>query len=226
MKQYIMIAAVLLLVACTPIKTETPKAKANISITQILDEFDSLDAQYNTTWRQEEIPKKMIKTEALRAWTANTFALRNATENNTLEYELITARLDMLSAQTAFYLGMEVGIKGEVLFEQQGENFTAGKVNCTNVKEIAKETKLYQIAFHNWQDFGDHMDIVLQKSIEARQRIGVDTNRMAFYTAPFQKAIKKLDATVNAVRDQCGFAIKLEPEREMPPIPQSAVVRT
>lgn len=222
MKRYLLIL-LLLLAACTQqtVTKEniTEKAKANLSISQVLDEFDALDAQYNTTWREEQIPKNLIKPEALDQWTSHVLALRNITDQNSLAYNLIEARLDMLSAQTAIYLGLNIGEKGSVPLKKEGEEYIPGKLTCLNVEDMAKATKLYQMAYHNWLFFGHHMDVVLEKSIETRERIGVNEGRMAFYQSPFQNAVKKIEATAKAVRDQCGVTIELEPEPEMPEVP-------
>ncbi len=225
MKQYLIIT-LLILAACTPqtVTKENVTAKANLSITQVLDEFDALDAQYNTTWREEQIPKKIIRPEALQSWTSHVLALRNITEKNTLAYELLEARLDMLSAQTAIYLGVEVGEKGSVPLKKEGEEYLPGKLNCANAEDMAKTTRLYQMAFHNYLYFAHHMDKVLEKSVETRERIGVNKERMPFYQSSFQDAVKKIEATAKAVKEQCGVTIKLAPEPEMPAIPQHGVI--
>lgn len=221
MKQYLLIT-LLILAACTQqtvTEKVTEKAKANLSIAQVLDEFDALDSQYNTTWREEQISKKLIKPEALDQWTSHVLALRNITEKDTLAYTLIEARLDMLSAQTAIYLGLDIGEKGAVPLKKEGEEYIPGKLNCANAENMAKATRIYQVAFHNWLYFAHHMDIVLEKSIETRERIGINAGRMAFYQSPFQDAVKKIEATAKAVKDQCEVTIELEPEPEMPEVP-------
>ncbi len=229
MKYIIPIIALIVLAACVQVPmeknatnvSETATIHANITVQDILNEFDALDAQYNTSWKKEQIPKSIINPKALRQWTDHTLALKNITRRGTLASELIDARLEMLSAQTAVYLGVEIGRKGAVPFTA-GENdtFIIGTLNCSNIKDIAKATKLYQVAFHSWERFSDHMDNVLQNDAAAREFLGVDKNRMPFYESAFQKARKKIEATAEAAKEQCGFAIKLEPEPEIPPILQ------
>lgn len=222
------IAMLLLLAACTPHveqknepATISTTTKANLTVDNIFREFDALDAQYNTSWKKEHIPKSMINPKALQPWTDYTLALKNITQKDTLASELIDARLEMLSAQTAVYLGVEIGQKGAVP-STTGENDTIiiGTLNCSNIEDIAKATKFYQMAYHSWQRFSGHMDNVLQYDVAARAIIGVDNNKMPFYESSFQKARKKIEATAEAAKEQCGFAIKLEPEPKIPPILQ------
>ncbi len=215
-----------LLAACTPQPapqenaTETtpePALQANVSVQSMIDEFDALDAQYNTTWKKEQIPKNMIKPEALQPWTDHTLALRNITPENSLAHELILARLEMLSAQTAVYLGAQIGEKGSVPISR-GENdtFTAGTLDCANAEPMAKATKLYQVAFHSWQRFAGHMDTVLQFDASVRSELGVDESRMPFYQSSFKDARQKIGAAARALEEQCRIIVKLEPEPEIP----------
>lgn len=224
MKQVIPIIAVLvLLAACVQMPQETTNAtntttiQANLTVNDVLGEFEALDAQYNTSWMKEQIPKSMINPKTLQQWTDRTLALKNITMKNTLASELIDARLEMLSAQTAIYLGVRIGEKGAVPLAIEEEHFIAGRLNCNNIKEIAEATRLYQVAFHSWERFGGHMDTVLQDDIAARPILGVNNNRMPFYQSSFQKAREKIEVTAKAVEEQCGFKIKLEPEPEIPP---------
>jgi hypothetical protein len=230
MKYLIPIIALVVLAACVQVPTEKNDTniielkktmQANLSVQDILNEFEAFDKQYNTSWKKEQIPKSMINPKALRPWTEHTIALQNITQKGTLASELINARLEMLSAQTAVYLGVEVGQKGAVPFtEKENGTFIIGTLNCSNIEDMAKATKLYQVAFHSWERFSGHMDNVLQNDIAAREFLGVDKNRMPFYESSFQKARKKVDATAEAAKEQCGFAIKLEPEPEIPQVLQ------
>lgn len=220
------IIALILLAACTPAiveknETNITTAKPNVTTQDILNEFEALDIQYNTSWKKEQIPKNMINPKTLQQWTDYTLALKKNTQKDTLASELIEARLEMLSAQTAVYLGVEIGQKGTVP-STTGENDTIiiGTLNCDNIEDIAKATILYQMSFHSWQRFAHHMDNVLQNDIPLRTIIGVDNNKMPFYESPFNRARKKIVATEKAAREQCGFAINLEPEPETPPILQ------
>jgi hypothetical protein len=215
------IVMLVLLIACTPHveqQKENSTTNVNLTVDNIFREFDALDAQYNTSWKKEHITKSMIDPKVLPQWTDYTLALKNITQKDTLASELIDARLEMLSAQTAVYLSVEIGQKGAVPYTT-GENDTiiVGPLNCSNIEDIAKATKLYQVAFHSWQRFSGHMDNVLQYDVAARAIVGIDNNRMPFYESSFQKARKKIEATAKALREQCGFAIKLEPEPEIPP---------
>jgi hypothetical protein len=218
----ITLIALIFLSACVQVAVEknetnlTAPAQPNVTVQDILNEFEALDAQHNTSWMKEQIPKSMISVEALRHWTDQLITLKNFTAKDSLAYELIEARLEMLSAQTAVYLGAQVGEKGSVPFTRSGENVTIGALNCTNMKEIARATKLYQVSFHSWQRFAGHMDTVLQFDMTARNKLGVDDKRMPFYQSSFQGAREKIRATAEAAKEQCGVQFNLEPEPEIP----------
>jgi hypothetical protein len=214
----------ILLAACVQVVVEENQTNAtpttapqpNVTVQNILDEFEAIDAQYKTSWMNEQVPKNMIRPESLEPWTNKLLMLKNLTPKDSLAFELIEARLEMLSAQTAVYLGAQIGEKGSVPFTRTGENATIGTLNCTNIKEIAKATKLYQVSFHSWQRFAGHMDAVLQFDIDARNKLGVDDKRMPFYQSSFQGAREKIRETAEAAKEQCGVQFNLEPEPEIP----------
>ncbi len=224
MKEIIpLIAILVLLAACAPqapLKEENVTATtitANLTITDVLSEFDAFDAQYNTSWKKEQISKAMIRPEALQPWTDHLLALRNVTQKDTLANELIEARLEMLSSQTAVYLGVDVGPKGAVPYTKEAnDTIIVGKLDCSNIEHIAKATKLYQLAYHSWVRFASHMDRVLQDSMEAREKLGINKNKMPFYTSSFQDARQKVKASAQAAEEQCGFRMALVPEPDIP----------
>jgi len=230
MKQIILIIAILfLLAACVEVQPEanvSKQIKANLTTEQVLQEFEAIDKELNTTWLKEQISKNMIRPDALGTWTSRTLALRNVTETNTTAYDLIQARLDMLSAQTAVYLGVEIGENGYAPLEKKDGEFTAGKIDCSKAESIAKATRLYQVAFHNWMTFANHMDNVLLKDKESRSIIGINKERPPFYASNFQDARNKIQATSKAVKEQCSLTIPLEPEPDIPKDPQSGVYQS
>jgi hypothetical protein len=205
----------LLLIACKPIvqpvATSTPQATAQLlTLSQVVDEFAVLDADFNTSWHEEEIPKNLIPLEAIEPWTKRLQLMKNLTEPGSLPEMLVEARLDMLRAQISYYLGKEIGEKGEVPLKQEGINFTAGQINCENKNEIATATKLYSLSYKSWLEFQLALDEILQKSQEAREKIGIDEKRPAFYNSLFGTAQHKIDAIVEAMKQQCGVALNLD----------------
>lgn len=214
MKEKILLIALILLTACQttiqPATNTTSNATfPKVTLTDVLEEFSMIDAELNTSWHKEEIPENMIPPEAIQPWTERLQVLQGAVEKNSAPALLIEARLDVLRSQLAYYLGAEIGEKGALLMEQNGKEFKATNVNCENVQEIAKATKLYYLSFKSWLEFVGHMDELLQNH-EAQQKIGTNEKRPAFYKPTFADAQAKIDATVKAVEEQCRLAINLE----------------
>ncbi len=222
MKRYLLIIAFILLTACKPPAPQTNETITNItnatketatpllSLSEVLDEFAALDADLNTTWKKEQIPDNMIRPLAVEQWTKRLKLLEDLTEKNSSANRLVQARLEMLRSQVAYYLGAEIGEKGIVPLKQEGETFTPGLVACENRKEIEKATKLYHISYKHYGKFVTLMDDILQNSVEAREKIGIDENRLAFYEAPFKYGQNKMDTITKAVEEQCNYVISLE----------------
>jgi len=219
MKKIMLIIAFLLLAACKPPTPQINETATNIttdatqpllSLSEVLDEFSVLDADLNTSWKKEELPKNMIPPLAVQAWTKRLKLLEDLTEKDSPARKLVQARLEMLRSQVAYYLGAEIGEKGTVPLKEENDEFTPGFVACENVNDIEKATKLYALSLKHYLKFVQHMDNILQYSPEARQKIGIDENKVAFYSAPFNFGQKKIDATIAAVEDQCNYVITLE----------------
>lgn len=224
MKKYLLIIALMLMVACeqpAPQPNETIIIETNIttnitlttpllSLTEVLDEFSVLDADLNTSWKKEQIPDNMIRPLAVEPWTKRLKLIEDLTEKDSLANKLVQARLEMLRTQITYYLGAEIGDKGIVPLKLEGTEFTPGLVSCENIKDIEKSIKIYSISYSHYLKFVGHMDNILQSSEEAKQKIGIDDTKIAFYDGPFNQAQKKIDSTLKAVEDQCDYVITLE----------------
>ena len=222
MKQYWIIITLLLLASCkqTPpqindtiineTKIATPIQQPLLSLSEVLDEFAVLDADLNTSWKEEKIPSNIIASNAIEPWTKRLKLIEDLTEKDSLAHKLVQARIEMLHSQAAYYLGAEIGEKGAIPLKQENKTVTAGKVECNNVQEIEKATKLYYTSYNHYMKFFDLMDNILQNSKEAREKIGIDQTRIKFYESYFAQAQKKIDATKNAVEEQCNYVITLE----------------
>jgi len=218
MKRHLLIIAFLLLAACKPPMPEinqtatnaTPATQPFLSLSEVLDEFAVLDADLNTSWKKEQLPDNMIPMAAVEPWTKRLNLLEDLTEKDSFAHKLVQARIEMLRSQAAYYLGAEIGEKGTVPLKQEQTTFTPGLVNCENIKEIEKATKFYYTANKHYLKFFKLMDSILQNSVEAREKIGVDENRILFYDGPFAYADKKIETIKTAVEEQCGYLITFE----------------
>ncbi len=223
MKRYLFAITLLLLIACKPEpkinetvnftlpeKNVTPPVEHYLTLSEVIDEFSVLDADLNTTWKKEQIPGSMIQPSAVEPWTKRLKLIGDLTEKDSLPYKLVQVRFEMLRSQVAYYLGAEIGKKGVVPLKQDNETFTPGLIDCANVEDINKATKLYYVSYNHFLKFTNLMDDILQNSDEAKQKIGTDQNRIAFYVAPFRYSQKKIDAIKAAVEDQCSYVIELE----------------
>ncbi len=221
MKKYLIIITFLLLIACEQPAPQTNETIINettnitattplLSLSEVIDEFSVLDTDLNTSWKKEHIPSNMIPPLAVEPWTKRLKLIEDLTEKDSLANKLVQARLEMLRAQVTYYLGTETGEKGTVPLKLDNDAFTPGLVACENIKDIEKSIKIYSISYNHYLKFVGHMDSILQSSEEAKQKIGIDENKIAFYDGPFNQAQKKIDATLKAVEDQCSYAIILE----------------
>jgi hypothetical protein len=181
-----------------------------LSLSEVIDEFAVLDADLNTSWKQEQIPTNIIPLASIEPWTKRLNLLKDLTEKDSFAHQLIQARLEMLRSQAAYYLGAEIGEKGEVPLKQEQTTFIAGQVKCSNVQEIDKATKLYYTSYKHYMKFFNLMDNILQNSQEGREKIGIDKTRIQFYDSHFALAPKKMDAIQAAVEEQCGYVITFE----------------
>ncbi len=206
----------LLLAACTtPAQTNSTNTTAlsNTTLRIMLDEFAKIDTELNTSWHEEEIPRKLIPPTAIEPWTQKLIALKNSTEPDSFPDKLVEARLNMLKSQAAYYLGAEIGAAGALVMKGEEGKFTVTeKINCERLPSITKATQYYAHSFAHWLKFVHHMDDLLQKSDEAKELIGTNLARPKFYTPSFADAAGKINATATAVKQQCGYDIALPKE--------------
>ncbi len=216
MKKFALV--LLFLVACTaPVKENPPATnitvQSNLTLRAMIDEFAKIDSELNTSWHEEEIPRKLISPAAIEPWTQRLIVLKNTTEPDSFPDKLVEARLNMLKSQAAYYLGATVGAEGALIIKGEEGKFTVTeKINCERLPSITKATQLYALSFAHWLRFVHFMDDLLQKSDEAKELIGTNLARPKFYTPTFADAGAKINATVTAVKQQCGYDIPLPKE--------------
>lgn len=181
-----------------------------ISLQEVVMTFDKIDSELNTSWRTEEIPKNLIRPQAIEEWRAHVLFLKNQAALGTIEEQLLDARLNMLKAQAAHYLVMQNGPES-VLETRRNVGvsnvtyFVSQDVDCTNAPKILHSLRLLQEEHNAWKSFFTSMDDILQESTEARTLIGVNENRPKFYNyyltdfEPYKKAIT--DALVTCAQN-------------------------
>ena len=212
MKQYILLALAIL-IAC-----QTPVTKTNLTTSDVLEEFTKIDAELNTNWHEEQIPDNMIRPDAIEPWTAKMIFLKDrlAQQNNTIAEKLVNARLDMLKSQLAYYASARIGEKGKIDFVEENGLKPSEIINCSDVKLIAKSLGLYNTAYIAWTNFTLHMDEVMQKDVEIREKIGTGEKKPKFYETQFPHALKLIEASTKAVYDQCQVEIIIQDKMEDP----------
>lgn len=182
----------------------------SLNFSAVFDEFSNLDLQLNTSWHEEAIPHRMIAKTSLQPWADNMTLLRNQT-TDPFAVLLIDARTAMLKSQLAYYLASDIGSRGELEMSKLGKEVNVTeKIDCSESENIIKETKFYASAYKYWLSFNYYMDELLQKSMEAREKIGADDKRPAFYTAVFDTAKEELAAIENAMKEQCNVSVGIE----------------
>jgi len=217
-KLIISILMILTLIACGNTETSTntqiqeATLKENMSFDEALNYLDALDKEYNSSWKKEQIPTNMIRPEILGEITNKTLELEKRIEKDTPQSTLVQARLDMISAQTAYYLVQKIG--GTLNFTKENGTLQVKEpIDCNNIETIAKSTKLQYMTYQSWNNFMQNMDTLLQKNKEARYKIGINDQRISFYDSPFGKyeEMEQYFQTINqAAQQQCGKTIKLE----------------
>lgn len=216
MKQLLIILALAALIACQP-AAETPKQPVssepttitddtNITFADVLNEFDALDKELNHSWKQENIPYNMIPPEHVEPWTARVVKLKDKlkTQNNPRALNLVNARIAMLESQLAYYL-MATTENSNVEVAKEGKNYIVTEpINCEHVPNIIKAINLNSKAAEAQLEFMTHMDNVLQGSQEAKERLGANENRLAFYTHPFANLNDYIKAVEDAIIVNCA----------------------
>ncbi len=207
----ILICLLVVLAACQAQEPAKTTANAtNITLQNVLDEFEKLDAQLNTTWKQERIPDKLIDADAIEPWTANMIFLKDRLANDELLADLVQSRIEMLRAQLAYHLMSKVGEDGVV--ETEG-NVTHAKViekiDCTKIEKIQEFNRLFRLANKYYLNFVRLMDEVLQRSPEAKAALA-DDKRIAFYDSKLGNVEARTEAIKNAVQEECGYELALD----------------
>ena len=193
----------LFLAACKQATVSQPSL--NFSI--ILDDFSKLDGQLNTSWHEEQIPHNLIPNTAIQPWADSMLLLRNQT-SDAYAILLIDARTAMLKSQLAYYLARDIGPRGELEMSKLGKEVNVTeKIDCAESSNIIKETKLYASSYKYWLSFNYYMDELLQKSQDAREKIGTDDKRPAFYNAVFDTAKEELAAIEKSMKEQCDVSV-------------------
>lgn len=191
----------LLLAACQPVQNET-----SITLSSVLDEFSELDSELNTSWRTEHIPDNIIEMEAIEPWTAKMLFLKDrlAGQNETLLFNLVDARIEMLRSELAYRLMLQVGEKGVVdTAIKNNEAVVLEEINCDDASEIAEFNRLYYLSYKYYINFNRFMDDLLQDSLEARSRLG-NSNRPAFYDSKLGNADKRVAAIGDVLVEKCS----------------------
>lgn len=172
----------LLLASCAPAAEDAGSA---LTIHDVLDTFNDIDAELNTSWKEEQLPANPIPLAAIEPWTAELLFLndRIAEQNNTVITNLLAARMSMLKSQLAAHLLAQERAKIRATITADG----ATNVNCDEKTHVRTLLSLYGEMHDSWIQFRNRLDAALQESHTARAALA-DAHRPAFYESDINNA--------------------------------------
>ena len=187
---------------------------AGLDFQAVIKEFDKLDSELNTSWHEEQIPNNMIPEDAIEPWLASMLFLRNRLAQlnaSDLLFKLVDARIKMLEAQKNYHIAEGFGEQGKVTFVKEKGKFKVNEtIDCDDAQIIANATAYYDAASKEAVKAQYLFDLLLTKSFEARELIGVDKNRPKFYESFIDDINVKVKLTQQAVAEQCGIEIVIK----------------
>ncbi len=202
----------ILLIALTSCKKgfEVEITEDNVKdIPSTLSVFDQIDKKYNTEWKQESIPNKLIGLSVVDKAVADIGKIKelqakmNLTQKVSISplkdvlYNLTTAREKMLESEK-YYLEMEnLGDAGKIKFyyNEHAQPVINQTINCSQVPTLLKGAELIDKSFIAGTEAKMALDHVLQESSEARDIIGINNKKPKFYSIKFAEV--KRQAEIN-----------------------------
>ena len=171
--------------------------------------LDELDKKYDTEWRKESIPTKLIEFSVVDKIIADIGRIKEVHSKMNLSqkvslsplkdvlYNLTTAREKMLESEK-YYLDMEaLGDSGRIKFyyNEQGQPAINQTINCSHVPNLLKGAVLIEKSFEAGTEAKMALDHVLQESEESRSIIGINKDKTRFYVIKFAEI--KRQAEIN-----------------------------
>ena len=141
----LLVIFMLLLAACVP-QIDTAPETTELTLNDVLAEFDKLDSELNTSWKEEQIPDNMLPLKKMEPWTSQLLFLRERTTDELLT-NLIDARIEMIKSQLAYYLVAKQGEAGSVEMVKSGKEYTVTEeINCEDIPSIKEAARQIQLS--------------------------------------------------------------------------------
>jgi hypothetical protein len=217
MKKIFVVFALLLMLACVkpaeqPTEKESikqPEVQTNVTgLDIVLAAFKVIDDKHNTTWKEERVYVKTINPEVVDlaiqdVETAKAETSQKPLENMSLLLELFDARLAMLKSQKYFFEAEKMGegiMIRNIEMTAPGKFETSESINCSFKDKIIQAINVYNDSVRQGHDFLTYMDEVLQNSTEAREKIGLNEKRPAFYKSDLGRVVVITQFNSNMVK--------------------------
>ncbi|MBI2564487.1 hypothetical protein HYV79_00665 [Candidatus Woesearchaeota archaeon] len=163
----------------------------------------NLDKKYNTNWREENVPLKLIQQEKILPYLTDLEKLYENAKNKSPSSEIIlvagsnyqiniserildflNARKEMLTAQKYYYESSEIGDKGIIDFEYRNtEPFITETVDCDNIEYLSNATQILNKTISAARNAMFLLDKAMISWVEGQEKIGVNEYRAQFYTS-------------------------------------------
>lgn len=176
-------------------------------IPSTLTVFDQIDKKYNTEWRKEQIPNKLIGFSVVDKAVADIGKIKEIQAKMNLSqkvsisplkdvlYNLTTAREKMLESEK-YYMEMEnLGEAGKIKFyyNEAGQPTINQTINCSHTPTLIQGAELIDKSFLAGTEAKQALDHVLQESVESRDIIGINKDKPKFYLTLFAEVKRQAD---------------------------------
>lgn len=186
------------------------KQKKEINLDWAISQLNKIDKKYGGDWHGESIPIKMMPMENILDAISEIKKLTKEANDNKLLMELFEARENALLAQFNFQKAKAFGDEGTIdwyIDKETKEIVVNETINCSHGSAIVGATIFYNKSLQNAHKAFSLLDDVLQNSVEAKQKIGINRNKPRFYYSKLFDIKVTIDVHRNVLKYVCKTII-------------------
>jgi hypothetical protein len=193
MKKAIFLIMLLFLVACTS-QISTPK-----NFQEASEIIDKLDEKYEASFKQEQIPLKILDIQSISSYVAELRMLNSSIDysNEDGKYVswLIQGRINMLESQRFFQLGQDIGEKGTVI----------PTFKCSDASYIQQVNDYYNQSLNYFLSAVTLFDELLTRHEESREYIGIDETKIRFFLSKVEDLSFEVRRNEESLKKYCNI---------------------
>jgi|SRR3989344_7471290 len=200
----LLLLIVFIAVACATYKYGITGSIQDDTLAGTYNKMIDLDKKHNATFRQETIPKKVLRLEKISPLIDDLKILLNETNSTdkdgdltAAKLRLIQGRIDMLQAEESLQVAMGMGKQGVLK-----QTFI-----CSESQDIKKQSYYFnQTNILAAKALGE-FDSVLSKYVDFREVFGVNDDKIEFYNSDTTEYRQIAAANIKALAEKCPDAV-------------------